>query len=51
MKGLSILSPQNFVAKDPNHLEILGLIRQYNEGGARLPRDSERLQYMCLTKS
>ena len=51
MTGTSMLPTQLFVAMDPDHLAIIGLIKQYNEGDTRLPRDSERLKYTCLTNS
>ena len=46
-----MLSLQIFVSKDPNHLYTLGLLSQSNEGGARLLRDPERLQYTCLSST
>ena len=46
-----MVSIQLFVAMDPEHLAIIGLIKQYNEGDIRLPQDSERLKYTCLTNS
>ena len=48
MTGLSMISPQLFVAKDPNHLGTIGFLRQSNREGARLSQESKRFNIHVL---